>query len=595
MLQISTGKFFTGEAYETLRRALFFTNYRMFCQEERIDTKVGTIQPVDGAHGLSALTCEIIERIQKQPGGPYSGEVIATMSDTLVNDFAAIISFALNITCTPDIDLARRLTTSERPSLGADLVPQKYVARIFDRVVDWRPGDAEILAQFVDDLVALERRSYEGAMRAIRRYVTGAHRIPDDMNLAYSLFVMSMESLAQNFDGFVPEWKDYDQKKRRGIDEALAGANEEVAAAVRATVLDNEHVAISSRFRAFVLANVQPGFFREEAGKTAGAISRPDLSAALRQAYTIRSSYVHHLQEIPDLITGIDGFHEMIHVADRPTLTFAGLSRLARHVITTFVSRAPRTETEQFDWWHHLPGKLNMQMAAQYWISDPRGFNKDTTLQYLQGFVGQQVERLSGASAILSDMRPVLAEIEKLLPGLAKPCQRLPMLALYFLFNAMAIDAERTAGYPGFLEPYKEELDTPSSISLAAHLLVGQTPDWALADLESLYDQYFRERHHAGTFNLGRLLEAAFALTLAERNRAAGDADRARELVSSAVEAHPQHAGLRGFEASAGADPMPAIDWQVILLPPRAPADPPADQGPATPSPEPSPNPEKKR
>ena len=236
-----------------------------------------------------------------------------------------------------------------------------------------------------------------------------------------------------------------------------------------------------------------------------------------------------------------------------------------------------------------------MQMAAQYWISDPRGFNKDTTLQYLQGFVGQQVERLSGASAILSDMRPVLAEIEKLLPGLAKPCQRLPMLALYFLFNAMAIDAERTAGYPGFLEPYKEELDTPSSISLAAHLLVGQTPDWALADLESLYDQYFRERHHAGTFNLGRLLEAAFALTLAERNRAAGDADRARELVSSAVEAHPQHAGLRGFEASAGADPMPAIDWQVILLPPRAPADPPADQGPATPSPEPSPNPEKKR
>ncbi len=31
--------------------------------------------------------------------------------------------------------------------------------------------------------MALERKSYEGAMRAIRRYVIGAHRISDDVNL----------------------------------------------------------------------------------------------------------------------------------------------------------------------------------------------------------------------------------------------------------------------------------------------------------------------------------------------------------------------------------------------------------------------------
>src|ERR1700677_2589989 len=125
MLQVSTGKFFKHEAYETLRRAIYYTNYRMF-RDERLDTQVGSLQSVAGVHGLGALTCEIIERIQKLPGGPYPGEVFATSGDTLINDFAAIVSFALSVTCTTDLELARRLVSSERPSLGADLVPQKY-------------------------------------------------------------------------------------------------------------------------------------------------------------------------------------------------------------------------------------------------------------------------------------------------------------------------------------------------------------------------------------------------------------------------------------------------------------------------------------
>jgi hypothetical protein len=41
----------------------------------------------------------------------------------------------LNVTCTTDLELARRLVANERPSLGADLVPQKYIPRMFDRAV----------------------------------------------------------------------------------------------------------------------------------------------------------------------------------------------------------------------------------------------------------------------------------------------------------------------------------------------------------------------------------------------------------------------------------------------------------------------------
>ncbi len=115
-------------------------------------------------------------------------------------------------------------------------MPQKYVPRMFDRAVNWQPADSNRLRSFVADLMGLERKSYEAAMRAIRRYVIGAHRISDDVNLSYALFVMSMESLAQEFDGFEPAWDDYDQNKRGRIDEALGDAPEATADKVRAAI-----------------------------------------------------------------------------------------------------------------------------------------------------------------------------------------------------------------------------------------------------------------------------------------------------------------------------------------------------------------------
>lgn len=570
MLQISTGKFFKGEAHETLRRAIYYTNYRIFLGDKLIETQAGSLQPVFGVHGLRAFTCEIIERIEKLPGGPYSGEITATGGDTLINDFAAIVSFALNITCTADLDLARRLVTNERPSLGADLVPQKYVPRMFDRAVDWQLGDVEDLQRFVSDLMALERESYEGAMRAIRRYVIGAHRISDDVNLAYALFVMSIESLAQKFDGFEPTWNDYDQTKRQRIDDALGTLPDTVANKVRVAVLANEHMAIARRFREFALAHVDPAFFRKEAQTAVNAISRPDLSIALRQAYSIRSNYVHHLQEIPRLLAEIDGFHESMVVDGQPALTFTGLTRVARHVIKTFVARAPKMEMEEFDWRMDLPGKLPMRMAPQYWIHNPQGFNATTAQQYLVAFIGQVVEHILQPSAELTDIRPVLEKVEALVPGLAKPAQRIPMLALYFLFNVFVPEDIRSAEYPKLLETYRNDFETPSIISLAVHLLTDQNPDWSLPEMEELHGRYFRERHYATTLDLGRILEAAFSLNLAEQSRVAGKSTRARELIAFAVEACPKHVGLQSFEALSQKDDLATIRWQVILLPEKA-------------------------
>jgi len=143
-------------------------------------------------------------------------------------------------------------------------------------------------------------------------------------------------------------------------------------------------------------------------------------------------------------------------VDGQPTLTFAGLARVARHVIKTFVARAPKAETEEFDWMKDLPGKLTMQMAPQHWIGNPQGFDATTAQQHLVAFIGQVVGRLLQPSATITDIRPVLEKVEALVPGLAKPAQRLPMLALYLIFNFVAPEDFRSAGYPKLIETYKD-------------------------------------------------------------------------------------------------------------------------------------------
>jgi hypothetical protein len=572
MLQIITEKFYTpGERYETLHRAVFYTNYRMLMRAERMQTPIGVLLPTTGLEGLAAMTCEMLEKIEKHPDGDKPGVMISTGGDALLNDFAAVAAFALDITCTPDPDLTRRLLATERPSLGVQSVPSQFIKRTFDRQIISRESDSDELALFVTQLVGLERKRFEAAIRAIRQYITGLHRIADNISLAYTQLVMSIESLAQEFDGHVAEWTDYEHRKRLRIDAALEGATTVVADAVRDAVLANEHVAAGRRFRDFALSQTAPSFFREEAAQTAGPISRGDLTIALQQAYAIRSRYVHTLHEIPKTLT-MGNMPEMVEADDRPALSVAGLARMARHIIKQFVARGPFIEREEFDYHRALPNIVTMRLAPEYWIANTVGFSYQHGPLKLSAFIGQVTSAvlLRTPKAKLTDMRPVLALVETMLPALQSPKQRLPLLALYFLFHQWAGQDFNCEQWPALFEKYKSDFDQPSIESFVTHILTGQRTDWTLEQFEELYRNYFRTRHRADTTNIGRTLEAAFSLYVAEINRKEGNEPRARELIGLAVEAQPNHAGLRGFEVALTSNPLPLISWEGILLPPEA-------------------------
>ena len=471
MLQIITEKFYKpGERYETLHRAVFYTNYRMFMRAERIETPVGVLLPTTGLEGLAATTCEMLEKIEKHPDGDRPGAMISTGGASLLNDFAAVAAFALDITCTPDPDLTRRLLATERPSLGVQSVPSQFVKRTFDRQIISKEGDGLAFAQFVTRLVGLERKRFEASIRSIRQYITGLHRIADNISLSYTLLVTSIESLAQEFDGHIADWSDYEHRKRARIDKALEGTPADIGDKVRTAVLANEHVAAARRFCDFALTRVAPPFFREEAAQTVGPISRGDLTVALQQAYAIRSRYVHTLQEIPTQLT-VGGMPEMIEEGDRPVLSVAGLARLARHIIMQFVERGPFVEREEFDYRHSLPNIVTMRLAPEYWIANTGGFTYQHGPLKLSALIGQITSAvlLRSPNAKLTDIRPVLALIEEMMPRLQSPKQRLPLLTLYFLFHQWAGPDFSRPHWPTLFEKYKSDFDGPSIESFVAH------------------------------------------------------------------------------------------------------------------------------
>jgi hypothetical protein len=569
MLQIITEKFYKpGERYETLHRAVFYTNYRML-RAERIVTPVGILLPTTGLEGLAAMTCELLEKIEKHPDGDRPGVMISTGGASLLNDFAAVTAFALDITCTPDPDLTRRLLATDRPSLGVEYVPSQVIKRTFDRQIIAKDGDAILLAQFVTRLVGLSRRRFEAAIRSIRQYTTGLHRVADNTSLSYTQLVMSIESLAQGFDGHIADWPDYEDRKRAKIDAALEEASIEVRDKVRKAVLANEHVAAARRFRDFVLSQVAPSFFREEAAHIVRPVSRADLLIALQQSYGFRSRYVHALEEIPAQLT-MGKMPETVEGEERPALSIAGLARLARHVITEFVMRGPFVEREDFDYRQALPNVVTLRLAPEYWIAKTGGFTYQHGPPKLSALIGQITSAvlLRNANAKLTDIRSVLALIEEMMPGLQNPKQRLPLLTIYFLFHQWAGPNFSRPQWPVLFETYKSDFDDPSIESFVAHILTHQKMDWTLEQFEELYLEYFNTRHRAAVTNIGRVLEAALSLYVAEVNRSVGSEPRARELIARAVEANPGHSGLLGFEATLTSDPLPEIVWEKILLPP---------------------------
>ena len=555
MLQIASGKLFShGPVQRNELRGIVHTNLQLYGRAP-IETAAGRLLPTSFLRDTGTAVYELTELIEGEPG---PGAVVSHGIDPYVSDFTAIVSFALNVTCTPDHELTRRLTRSQ-PGPLVGVAPSSLVSRTFDSQVWCHDDDATTLAGFVSDLIGLERKTYLASIRAIRNYIIGLHRLVDDPELTYTLLVASIESLTQGFDGNVPNWEDYPEDKRCKIDKALEETDDQTRERVKSALLEIEHVAASRRFCEFTLDHLQPSYFREEASGSENPIGRADLPRALNRAYGLRSKHIHELGELPTLLTAVPHHGDSLSMGGVTILTFQGMARLARHVINDFIRSQPKVTTEIYDYSRERAGIVHVPLAPKYWIGRVETLTASSGRKRLEGFLGQLVGFVRGGQAV-TDLRDILVKAEQLLPNIGKSRRR-PYLALYILFNRLAMAETPMQNYDAVITRYREEVEHPSVEAMVVHLLLGTVPEWPLEEHHSVHDAYLRSHGKRNCLRIPRELRAGLSLDLATRYQAVGKAEHAHYLISTAVENHPGNDFLHQLETSF--DPEKPINWRL--------------------------------
>ena len=424
MLQIATGKLFRQGTLRTntLTGTLFSNAMRLF---DPVVTQAGTLTWTDSLRERTpSLVCQIREAIEGDEVQP--GVVVSYGVDAYQQDLAALMMFHLQIVCSPDRDLVQRLSGGRR-GLATEASPNELVRRMFDAQVNLLPVEAEAFVVFVQQFLGIPRAEFKLVMQAIRTVVTGIHRMGDDLEIAYTLIVAAIESLAAGFGEHETRWEDVSEEKRRPIEAALAAcsASQEIAAGVKAAIAQTEHVLKRQKFKGFILNTLPATFFAEDAVGQIAPVGRLDLADALDVAYEMRSLYVHSLKRLPHELTSPRNFREQVELLDRRTaLTFQGLLRVVRAVIVEYVRRQPQLDKEPCDYQRDIPNIVFGRWAPTAWVR-PDAVAPTNGKDWLEAFLEMyDQDVLDHTPGSMVDLRPCLDRAFSLMPGMNQENRR---------------------------------------------------------------------------------------------------------------------------------------------------------------------------
>lgn len=559
MLQAATGKLFLNRDNPRmmLLKGIVYTNLDL-AAIDRITTSVGTLTSMDTSHTPIALGCEITEYMEATE--PEPGVLVSRTMSAYIDDFADVVSFSLRVICSPDVHITERLL-SQRCRPG-ESHPSERLMRFYDASVRADLSEIKAFEDFTEQLNGLRRVTYLAVIQSIRTYVAAVHRMNDDLNLAYTLLVMCIESLVQKFDGHEPQWSDIPDPKRRGVDRALVGIGEEQVQALRDAVLDVIHPRLGHRFVQFILTHLPADYFTVQADAQKHPIGRRDLEAALQNLYGVRSSYVHSLKPLTKEFLHFASHGETCDDDDKLTFTFQGLFRLVRAVIIEYVRKAEKVDHEPYYYEWDNPYLLTMKIDPQHWLHNPDSFDTRTPRRHLEGLV-----RLLDQCLVNFPDRKLHHPTRVIEKGLKLQSQMAEGMKVAFLGFAYLSDfflgTESTRRE--FSSAEVDLLNQPSVDSLIAQALMGSDTGWTISDHQAQLDLYYKRRHTKNGIKVPHNVEACMGLSLAERYRLAGDTHGALAALGSAAEDFPHLKQLRRMGEEF--DQNTPIPWLSIIYP----------------------------
>ncbi len=569
MLQIVTKMYFREGVplNSTVHREVLYTNRNFLRMGALVELPVGELAPSTRLTPVATVMLSVAEHLEAQDPDGERSMLVATGGTDLVDQLADVLSLGLNSVFSRDGDLVNRLVPGSLEA-AARSSASKLFRHTFDPERFVADAELEELSRFMSRLLGLRRNHFEIAMRAIRRIVHATQHATEDPTISYVDLVAAIESLSEGTTAPLADWDRLDARKRALVDEALEGADAGLTKRVREAVMKGERLGAKSRFVAFVMDNVSPEFFRSEAVGAKRPVRGADLERVVKLAYDIRSRNVHVLEDLPPEAWVLGDRADTVSPPDTGImLSHEGLARLARHVLRSYVERAPAEVDETFNWRGSLPGIVRMQPAPQYWVWNVQGFDLNSVGRYFSGFVAHLADALAGRSESVADMQAVLERIEQLSTGTADGPDKALMVAIYAMWHSMPLaESDRRPDAAGFLVKHEPLLQAVGVASFVALLFTDRTPDWTADDWHTLATARRAERTKRRHLELPPSFDAALQAMATERLMEAGRAEEALVLAGWAVEELPGYGPLVDWEAKLVAGERSELNWHVLVL-----------------------------
>lgn len=553
MLQIAAGRFFRPGVpiNEHKHRRTVYTN-AWFLDPRLEHLPVGSVFGSTDIGAVSTATIEAVDRLEAQrPDGADGTDefMIATGGDALIDDVAYVLTFVLNRTFARDHDLVHRLVTSgDRAWLRHDAAG--LFPGLFDQQQVLHAAELDAVREFMNELLALGRGDFARVMRVVRRTVDATRRAVDDPTGAYTDLVAALESLGDNHLTTTATWDRYDGSKRKIFDAVLRDADEQLAQAVRAAVLEADRVGLKRRFVSSTLSRVSPAYYRKDAVGTSQPPKSADLERMLSIAYDIRSKKSHVLEDLGDEAWVFsDGAETVFEPRFRHILTLAGLWRLVRHVTREFVAEAPKTQPEPWDYRDTLPGIVQARLAPQYWVSRADGFNAGSAQAWLCGAADAFIARYSEQTDDGIDLTAVVEKIERLVPDMSDGPPRTAMVCLYALWREWTTPDGAVLYDDAFLAAHGACLSTPSITAFVVGLLSNRGfPAWTAGEWADVATARRAARAAGKEEPVPTAADVLVQLEAADQLEAAGRHDDAVVYAANAMEECPGQENVLDWE-----------------------------------------------
>ncbi len=559
MLQAATGKLFTYEVSNVnLLRGVLYTNMALY-MDDGVSTVFGKFYGASSGRKPNTLYCEITEHIESTADGP--GVLVSNNINVYIDDFADVISFGLGVICTPDAGLAQRLLNENfRPG---SVAPQKLVSKIYEDNVFIKKEEFDDLAEFCTNLLGLTRKQYLVAIKAIRTYVTALHRMGDNLDLAYTLLVMSIEALIADAPTNSTNWSDVEKIKRTSLESVFERIDPDAAEEIKRIIIEREHHALSKKFNSFIESNIPDDFFSTRAATQTNPVGKADLHDALPNLYVTRSKYVHELKALPREFYHFQGAGEVAFFDCKLMLTFQGLTRLARDVIKEFIRKQDKLEAEPTEYFRENPNIAFYKLGPTTWINNPHGVTSENINHYYSGFLEILDRFLRGyPNAVFYDMRAVI-EHAFTKKGKMSEEQRTSLISLTFLFEAY-VGKNKSANVK-ISKQDKKLLESASTQMLIYYMAVGIDTNWDVLVHEHHLSNYYTARLKPNGLRLPLAMEACLGIAFSEKLRLTGEHERAISTLAETADNYPSIKIIRDIVQNYSPDT--SLSWIGFIYP----------------------------